>query len=475
MLNDSPPPIINSYDEIHDVVQAGCRTIMDAASQCSRPPNDLSVVPNWDVTHPRWARILNSKDPKLIWKSVNWKGTFDNTYESQPSDSSFKQHFEQLLTQGGTEISEDTIDLETAPYIPVLDDPFLPNELENAITSLNRNKSYSGICPGILKVLPISWFLYLLTLFNIIFNQSYYPLSWCYNKLVVLFKGGNRLSCDNYRGISIMDTLAKIYDTMILNRLLKWYNIDKCQAGAQKGRSCLEQIITLRMLCDYALYKKCKLYVLFIDYSKAYDRVSRQKLIQVLKSRGCGKVMIKAIQSVYRCTKNVLKTAIIDATIGVRQGAPSSCLLFIIYIDEMVKMIKRAIGNDGFLGMLHALLLMDDTVVLATSRDMCEAKFKIILQYGNEFGMGVNVKKTKFFVINGSVNDKIPIQVESVIVNYSPTYLYLGAWFTDSGKIKDAITLHERANQATVNKFAIFCAANTNMPFEYKKKVLDAL
>ena len=39
---------------------------------------------------------------------------------------------------------------------------------------------------------------------------------------------------------------------------------------------------------------------------------------------------------------------------------------------------------------------MDDTVVLATSRDMCEAKFKIILKYGNEFGMGVNAKKTKF-------------------------------------------------------------------------------
>ena len=96
-----------------------------------------------------------------------------------------------------------------------------------------------------------------------------------------------------------MDTLAKIYDTLILNRLLLWYNVDKCQAGGQKGRSCLEQIMSLRMLCDYALQKKCKLYVLFIDYSKAYDRVSRQKLIQVLKSRGCGRVMLKAIQSIY--------------------------------------------------------------------------------------------------------------------------------------------------------------------------------
>ena len=178
--------------------------------------------------------------------------------------------------------------------------------------------------------------------------------------------------------------------------------------------------------------------------------------------------MIKAIQSVYRCTKNVLKTAIIDATIGVRQGAPSSCLLFIIYIDEMVKMIKRAIGNNGFLGMLHALLLMDDTVVLATSRDMCEAKFKIILKYGNEFGMGVNAKKTKFFVINGSDHDKIPIQVDSVKICYSPSYLYLGAWFTGSGKTKEVIALHEKANQATVNKFTIFLLQILTCPLNIK-------
>ena len=132
------------------------------------------------------------------------------------------------------------------------------------------------------------------------------------------------MSCDNYRGISIMDTLAKIYDTMIMNRLLLWFSIDKCQAGAQKGRSCLEQIFTLRMFSNFAVCKKQKLYVLFIDYSKAYDRVSRHKLIEVLKSRGCGKIMLKAIQAMYKCTKNVLKAAVINSTIGVRQGASSS-------------------------------------------------------------------------------------------------------------------------------------------------------
>ena len=118
-----------------------------------------------------------------------------------------------------------------------------------------------------------------------------------------------------------MDTFTKIYDSMIMNRLLLWFDIDKCQAGAQKGRSCLEQIFTLRILCLYALRKKLKLYVLFIDYSKAYDRVSRRKLIEVLKSRGCGRVMLKAIQAMYTCTKNVLRSAIINANIGLRQGA----------------------------------------------------------------------------------------------------------------------------------------------------------
>ena len=85
--------------------------------------------------------------------------------------------------------------------------------------------------------------------------------------------------CDNYRGISIMDTLAKVYDMLIMNRLKVWMEIDKCQAGCMEKRGCLEQIFALRMLCDYAIYKKVKLYVLFVDYRKAYDKVPRQKLI----------------------------------------------------------------------------------------------------------------------------------------------------------------------------------------------------
>ena len=102
-----------------------------------------------------------------------------------------------------------------------------------------------------------------------------------------------------------MNTLAKLYDVLLLNRLTMWANIDKCQAGSQKGRGCIEQIMILRTLCDYAKYKKIKLYVMFIDFSKAYDRVPREKL-SVLKSLGCGRNMVNVIKAMYTCTKNVL-------------------------------------------------------------------------------------------------------------------------------------------------------------------------
>ena len=184
--------------------------------------------------------------------------------------------------------------------------------------------------------------------------------------------------------------------------------------------------------------------------------------------------MLNAIQGIYKCTKNVLKTAVIDSTIGVRQGAPTSCLLFVIYINEMVKMMKNAIARDGFLGCLHTLLLMDDTVVLATSREMCEEKLKVVIQYCEDYGMIMNTKKTKFFVINGNQIDRVPFEIGDIKIGYVCKYLYLGAWFTESGKISDAIKLQEQSNQATINKFAIFCAANKQMPFRYKKLVFEA-
>ena len=78
-------------------------------------------------------------------------------------------------------------------------------------------------------------------------------------------------------------------------------------------------------------------------------------------------------------------------------------------------------------------------------------------------------------VINADANDKQPLVAYDVIVLYSATYLYLGAWVTDTGKMADVIALHHHHCTDVVNKFAIFCQANTTMPFAVKKTVFEAV
>ena len=227
------------------------------------------------------------------------KDDADNT----PTDGEFKEYFEGLLHRGeDTDLEVDTTD---SPYIPLLDDPFSAAELDIAISGLNKNKSYSGLCPGLVAWLPASWMIFFLTLLNLVFSSITYPSQWCNSKLFTVFKKGSRMVTGNYRGISILDTLAKIFDTMILNRLKFWGEIDKCQAGACAGRGCIEQIFTLRMAIDTAMKRKSKLFLTFIDFSAAYGTVPRKKLLQILKGRGCGRLMILVIKAMYRTTKAV--------------------------------------------------------------------------------------------------------------------------------------------------------------------------
>jgi len=117
--------------------------------------------------------------------------------------------------------------------------------------------------------------------------------------------------------------------------------------------------------------QKKKAIVLFIDFNKAYDRVPRYKLIEYMKSIGCGRTMLIALMNMNKNTYNVLNSIKISTSSGVRQGAPTSCLLFTKYVDKMVKMIKDSVQGDGFLGRLHFLMVMDDTVIMETSREKC--------------------------------------------------------------------------------------------------------
>ena len=260
---------------------------------------------------------------------------------------------------------------------------------------------------------------------NLIFfdNHLTYPTKWCLNKLIVLFKKGIRFDCGNYRGISIGDTFGKLYGKLLCNRLKMWMHVDKCQAGAQESRDCIEHVLALRLIIDYAKQEKQKLFIVFVDFNKAYDRVPRKTMLDTLKSLGCGYRMLRAIMATYKKTANILNSEIINSTIGVKQEAPMSCTLFIIYLDKSAKMMKMN-GNDSFLEDHHIMMLMDDTVLFGTSREIIIKKFNMLMAFCESDGMVVNEKKTKLMVINGSSADRKEIVAGKITVKHDGKSYY---------------------------------------------------
>ena len=144
-----------------------------------------------------------------------------------------------------------------------------------------------GIPPGILKLLSDDWIVLLTHLFNTVFENGY-PTQWLISKVFNIFKKGDRLDPCNYRGISVLTATAKLYDSVLSNRFRLWYSPCFEQAGSQAKRGCEEQIFTVRLLIDIARKIKQPLYLAFIDYSKAYDKVDRLKLLRYLDQKGCG-------------------------------------------------------------------------------------------------------------------------------------------------------------------------------------------
>ena len=204
---------------------------------------------------------------------------------------------------------------------------------------------------------------------------------------------------------------------------MQWYKLSPEQAGGQKGRGCEEQIVTLRLLLDVARKTRKNLYIAFIDYEKAYDKVDRQKLLEKLKCAGCGSQFLAALAESIRNTVYKFEDLFIHALQGVKQGGPTSCPLFTFFIDETIGVINE-FGPDGFLGDLHTLLLMDDKAVLATSKVALHRKLSYLFKSAESLGMKIHPTKSQYIV--SGCQDEEPFVFGNIIIENTREYTYLG-------------------------------------------------
>lgn len=138
--------------------------------------------------------------------------------------------------------------------------------------------------------------------------------------------------------------------------------------------------------------------------SKAYDRILRQILLECLKQWESEKTMLLALTALYKCTKSTLNSEIINACIGVWQGAPNSGLLFTMHIDSIVRKLEECFGEVGFLAAQHVTLFMDDNEIMANSRETCKTELKVLLDCCSESGMFIDERNNQTYGHKQKIN-----------------------------------------------------------------------
>ena len=104
----------------------------------------------------------------------------------------------------------------------------------------------------------------------------------------------------NYRGITLINVLGKIYSQILLNRLTKWSDkhdkISTTQFGFQKCKSTVDCIFILHVIISKILNDKKKLYCALTDFEKRFDRIDRSFLFHKLVQQGVSARYVKAVK-----------------------------------------------------------------------------------------------------------------------------------------------------------------------------------
>ena len=149
-------------------------------------------------------------------------------------------------------------------------------------------------------------------------------------------------------------------------------------------------------------------------------------------------------------------------------------LLSIVLLQDFVlKMLDDHIFCTG-IKFLHVLMLIDNTIILATSRERLEGKLNMLSEFCISHGMIMNAGKTKFMAINGDNRDKRHFDIAGVIIEHCSKYVYLGSVFTSDGSTKSAIEEHYQLKVKHLHKLVNFLMKNKDFPFCVKRKVVEA-
>ena len=117
-----------------------------------------------------------------------------------------------------------------------------------------------------------------------------------------MYKKGDRTDCGSYRGISLLSIAGDIFARVLLNRLsthITPFVVPETQCGFRGNRSTVDMIFCLRQLQEKCIEQDRPLYMVFVDFSKAFDTVGRTGLWQLLRKYGCPEKFTTMIEALH--------------------------------------------------------------------------------------------------------------------------------------------------------------------------------
>ena len=322
--------------------------------------------------------------------------------------------------------------------------PGLDNVLNEMISS--SLKYYTGV---------------FLFIFNHILRGGGDIPDWALSLLVPIYKKGDTDDPSNYRGISLISCITKLFLNILYKRLLKYCIDNKVLAVNQLGflpgnRTSDAHIILYNLIDKYCHKGKANLYVCFVDFSKAFDCLPREILFRKLIGYGITGKFLNIILNLYKNDKTCIKindkmSYKIQTHKGVRQGCVLSPLLFNIFMADLPNILN--LENSVLIGggvKLNTLLWADDIIIFSDSVEGLNDKLKSLNTFCTNNRLKVNMEKTKCMTFNRTGRlIRRNFFLNGIKLENVRSYKYLGLMFTPSGEIKSALDdLRSRALKA---------------------------
>ena len=403
---------------------------------------------------------LRKSDPKKYYKLFQKK----RAKNSDVSLSEFFEHFRNLVTNDGINVTVDTLESVSDATYDELDQIITQDEILKCISNLKRGKSH-GI-DGTFNELFIEFKDILLPFLEEIFNKilasGHFPKSWALAVLIPVFKKGDSSDPANYRGISLVSNLAKLFTSIINSRLIKWSEnndiITDAQFGFRPGSSTVDAIYSLLTLVQKALFKKKRLYCCFVDYKQAFDSVTRLNLWLKLSRVGITGKLLSVLKSMYSTVKVCVKvdgfySEQFTSSVGLMQGEVLSPILFSLYVNDFEMEFLRNSNIPYEVQDLSLFLLMyaDDMILFSDSVIGLQDMLDTLLLYTCKWGLTVNIAKTKIMVFRngGFVKDEEIWYYDGNAIDIVDEFCYLGVLLNFNGKfVKAQKHLAEQSRKA---------------------------